>query len=120
MTTDKTIEEMNAAIADFMELPKEVQMWRAPLPTTVWLFNHYWTPAKKLKYHEDWRALMPVGKKIRDYLQEQWKNRPPHTATNGDLLEVDISCAITCYDKAKAHKAVYDFIIWYNTTKQKD
>jgi hypothetical protein len=72
----------------------------------------------ELKYHSSWDALMPVGKKIYDLLAEMAKKRPPHTACHGDLLEVDIHCHIREYDRPKAHKAIYEFIQWYNKQKQ--
>lgn len=74
----------------------------------------------ELKYYTSWDWLMPVGKKIRDLLQDMLKKRPPHTACNGDLIEVDIHCAIGEYDISKAHKYIHQFITWYNQQKQKD
>lgn len=69
----------------------------------------------RLRYHCSWSWLMPVGKKIRDWLQSEIKKRPPHTCSNGDLLEVDISCAIQSYNIEMAWSAIVEFIKWYNT-----
>lgn len=68
-----------------------------------------------LNYHNNWELLMDVGKKIFDWLQEDMKNRPPHTCTEGDLIEVDITCAIRVYNKEEAHKHIVRWIEWYNT-----
>jgi hypothetical protein len=76
------------------------------------------TSAPKLKYHSSWDWLMPVGKKIYDLLAKMAKQRPPHTACHGDMLEVDIHCHIREYDREKAHKAIYDFLQWYNKQKE--
>lgn len=75
-------------------------------------------PYEKLKFHSSWDWLMPVGKKIFDWLQEEIKTRPPHTASRGDLIECDISCAIREYDIEKAYEQIVRFIEWYNTRKQ--
>ncbi len=119
MSTEVTKEipiKENIAIAAFMgktvypiKGTKEFKKWKGEACDYHWF---------DLKYHEDWNQLMLVGKKIYDWLQEQMKNRPAHTATHGDLLEVDIHCAIKEYDIKKTHKAIYNFITWYNTAKQ--
>lgn len=76
------------------------------------------SPSFGIKYCESWDWLMPVGKKIFDWLQEEIKTRPPHTASRGDLIECDISCAIREYDIEKAYEQVVRFIEWYNLQKQ--
>jgi hypothetical protein len=74
--------------------------------------------APKMKYHTDWNRLMRVGKKIRDVLSEMQKKRPLHTACQGDLIEVDIHCAVSDYDIVNVHKHMFTFITWYNQQKQ--
>lgn len=116
--TAEEIQQNNELIALFMGLEKQEQQWRAPQPTTAYLVHDYWTPVAKMKYHSSWEWLMPVGKKIFDYLQEVARNRPRHTCSQGDLIEVDISCAIREYDREKAHQYIVDFIKWYNQQTQ--
>jgi hypothetical protein len=73
---------------------------------------------KEAKYHSSWDWLMPAVKKIYDTLAEMLKKRPPHTACQGDLIEVDIHCAIREVDILKAHGHVYQFCLWYNKQKE--
>lgn len=63
-TTTPTIEDMNEAIAEFMELEKDINTWRRPYGATVYLIDGYWYPVRKLKFHSSWDALMPVVEKI--------------------------------------------------------
>jgi hypothetical protein len=72
----------------------------------------------ELNYHKSWDELMPVVKKIYDTLADMLKKRPPHTACHGDLIEVDIHCAIREVDILKAHGYVYQFCLWYNKQKE--
>lgn len=70
----------------------------------------------KIKYHESWDWFMPAFKKFFDYLQKQY-NKPDynkHSATKGDLIEVDIHCAVREFDLAKAHWHLVEAIKWYN------
>jgi hypothetical protein len=67
-----------------------------------------------LKYNYSWDLLMPVGKKIYDLLAVMMRQRPAHTTCHGDILEVDICCAIREYNIEKAHEAICQFIVWYN------
>jgi hypothetical protein len=70
------------------------------------------------QYHSSWDCLMPVGKRIRDLLSDMLSKRPPHTACMGDVIEVDITCALHEYDITKVHEAIYGFIQWYNKAKE--
>lgn len=67
-----------------------------------------------LKYNSSWSWLMPVGEKIFNWLQAEAKKRPRHTCTEGDLIEVDITCALREYDKAGAHEHIVRWIEWFN------
>lgn len=70
-----------------------------------------------LLFHTSWDWLMPVGKKIMEYLNGI--DRPNKDAVcYGDALEVDIHCAIREYDLPKAHEAICNFITWYNQNNQ--
>lgn len=71
----------------------------------------------QFRYEESWDLLMEVGKKIFDWLQQDMKNRPAHTCTQGDLIEADITCAIREYNKEEAHKHIVRWIEWYNQKK---
>ena len=76
--------------------------------------------APKMKYHNDWNWLMRVGKKIYTLLAEMAKQRPPNTACQGDLIEVDIQCHIREYNITGAHKSIYELIMWLNQQKKND
>lgn len=49
--TKPGVEEMNKAIAEFMELEKDINTWRHPYGATVYLVQGYWRPVHKLEYH---------------------------------------------------------------------
>jgi hypothetical protein len=121
MSNEPTIAEMNRAICEFMGWEfKEVE------PDWYEAFHDgqlQWADEKKFidrimlegfRFHEDWDKIMPVVKKIYDTLAEMLKKRPPHTACQGDLIEIDIHCAIREVDILKAHGHVYQFCLWYN------
>lgn len=118
MSNTPTIEQMNEAIAVFMDMEKEFQDWRLPNKPVVYLRDGYWIPAKHLKFHLNWEWLMPVVRKIYDVLADMLKKRPPHTACHGDMIEVDIHCAIREVNILKAHGFVYQFCEWYNNQKE--
>lgn len=73
----------------------------------------------KPKYHYSWDWLMPVVKKIYDYLQNIERPLVNH-CWKGYLLEVDIACWIREVNIKKAHEAVIEFIKWYNTQPKTD
>lgn len=74
----------------------------------VWL-NHVF-------YHTSWDWLMPVAKKILDYLQNIDRPSINHCC-KGDLLEVDIQCAIREIDILNTHKYIVVWIQWHNQQK---
>lgn len=118
MSTEVTTEVMNEAIAVFDGWERYEDRYG------IWfkregLIKCLHPKLQELKYHTSWEALMPVGKKIRDLLNDMQKKRPPHTACHGDLIEVDIHCAVSDYDIVNAHKHMYTFITWYNEYQQK-
>lgn len=112
-SNEPTIEQMDKAIAEFMELETDNEPHLAHR-RTVYLVNGYWYPLRKLKYNTSWDWLMPVIKKIKgmhlDILNQ------PHVlgymkaagAMNSGLITLEID---------KAHKGVYEFLIWYNQNK---
>jgi hypothetical protein len=100
--SEPIIEQMNEAIALFMGMKGSGDYIR---------MNYN-------RYHCAWDALMPVGKRIRDLLSDMLSKRPPHTACMGDVIEVDITCALHEYDIKKVHEAVYVFIQWFNQQKE--
>ena len=141
MSTEPTTEMMNEVIARFMgykrvtvgysgteeetEWQRNNEQWMDKVGITmvgdyyVDVENDEWMFCDDANYDKSWDALMPVGKKIRDLLTEMQKKRPPHTACHGDLIEVDIHCAVSSYDIVNAHKNMYIFIKWYNEYQQK-
>lgn len=113
-SNEPTIEQMNEAIAKFMGYYFHVDKFYS---NNIYPGRGTWF--KKAKYDTSWEWLMEVGKKIRDLLTDMAKKRPPHTACHGDLIEVDIRCAVSSYDIESAHKNMYIFIKWYNEYQQK-
>jgi hypothetical protein len=112
-----SIEQMNAAMALFvgMELKQDIDD-----PGFEWEWikgpnNSFWPNKTPPPFDKCWDWLMPVGKKIHDLLAEMAKKRPPHTACIGDVIEVDITCALHEYDIVKVHENIYMFILWYNS-----
>src|SRR5687768_10556975 len=141
MSNEPTIAEMNRAICEFMgweyirvgyfgsndgDIEYDESEWQ--VINEHWMdkvgmedVGYYivnvkenkWHEWSYVKYHSSWDQLMPVVKKIYDTLAEMLKKRPPHTACQGDLIEVDIHCAIREVDILKAHGYVYQFCLWY-------
>lgn len=123
------VEEMNSAIALFMgaEFKPDWANEVYPVPRPNFRFpdgeaptehsTYNWSPGA-LEYHKRWDWLMPVGKKIFEYMQVDIKKRPPHTLSDGDWLESAIGISIRDYDLAGAHRKIYEFILWHNSQKQ--
>lgn len=122
MSTEPTTEMMNEVIGIFMGGKWEVKVIAGRKHRRFYYSDKLFTFVKDtthLNYHKSWDELMPVGKKIRDLLNDMQKKRPPHTACHGDMIEVDIHCAVSEYDIVNAHKHMYTFITWYNEYQQK-
>ena len=66
------------------------------------------------EYDKDWNELIPVVKKIKDYLQSLPRPTRNHCC-KGDLLEVDIQCALWELDIKMVFDNIIPFIEWYNT-----
>jgi hypothetical protein len=66
------------------------------------------------EWDSSWDWLMPVYKKIRDYLESIERPSKNHCC-KGDLLEVDIQCAVASIEIKKAFEAIVKFIKWHNT-----
>jgi hypothetical protein len=64
-------------------------------------------------YHEDWNKLMPVYKKIRDYMQDIARPSKNHCC-QGDVIAVDIQVSVMSIDIENAFKYIVQFIEWYN------
>lgn len=107
MSTEVTKEipiKENIAIAAFMgktvypiKGTKQFKKWKGEACNYQWF---------DLKYHEDWNVLRAVIDKISTY-----------AIAYPEQVKKVIDMKIVVYIGA-AHKAVYDFITWYNTTKQ--
>lgn len=116
MSNEPIIEQMNEAIAlfDGWEIREDVPLSDRP---KLYVKDKAYRLVCELKYHLSWDWLMPVGKRIRDLLSDMLSKRPPHTACMGDVIEVDITCALHEYDIKKVHESIYVFIQWFNKTK---
>lgn len=100
MTTDKTIEEMNRAICHFMNIQG----------TDMFLSLNY-------KYHEDWNQLHIVWNKLwYDCSIVPMKHELEWSKIRGSKC----ARAILYGTIKEAHKEIYEAIVFYTTTKQKD
>lgn len=71
----------------------------------------------ELKYHASWDWLMPVIRKIKDYLNNM-PNRPTKNhCCQGDLIEVDIQCHLWELNIEKTWQHAVEFIKWYNSVR---
>jgi hypothetical protein len=113
MSNEPTIEQKNEAIAKFMGYYYHSGKFYS---NTIYPGRGNWF--KVARYHNSWDWLMPVVRKIYDMLAEMLKKRPPHTACHGDMIEVDIHCAIREVNITKTHGYVYQFIQWYKKQHQ--
>lgn len=68
----------------------------------------------EMKYHSSWDWLMPIGKKICDYLQKLDRPSLNHCC-KGDMIEVDILCHLRTYNLEKVYEHIVLFIQWYNS-----
>lgn len=66
------------------------------------------------KFSRSWDAFMEAYKKFHVCLSELHKSMPPNTACQGDLIEVDIECAVMNFDLKNAHFYLVAGINWYN------
>lgn len=61
----------------------------------------------ELLFHKSWDWIMPVIEKLR--------NTDPTRTTQGSMLWQNIIAALTTTRIEQVHKAVVEFIKWYNT-----
>jgi hypothetical protein len=120
MSNEPTTEQMNEAIALFDGWEVRPERIINPHQNPFYYLKEGFTfrHIGDFDYHSNWSSLMPVVKKIYDTLAEMLKKRPPHTACHGDMIEVDIHCAIREVDILKTHGFVYQFCEWYNKQKE--
>lgn len=128
MTTDKTIEEMNRVIAEFMGLKFRIKDYPNGQQNVNEIdIGGYWATCK---YHEDWNQLMPVVEKISNIKFAEYESHQdvhyPRTfgmpAQDGGVM-VRFNCAPVWTAPTLIEAtfiAVYDFIQHFTTTKQKD
>jgi hypothetical protein len=58
-------QQRTIAITEYMQVEKCDESYLTPgRYRTAYLFNGYWLPLRKLKYHTSWEWLMPVIEKI--------------------------------------------------------
>lgn len=118
-----SIEQQNRIIGEFMGGTYPIQSvsdWIYFDPITFAdMSGTFGCYIPSLRFDTSWSWLMPVGEKIFNWLQTEVKKRPPHICTEGDLIEVDITCAIREYNKEEAHKHIVRWIEWYNTQNSK-
>lgn len=105
--TDNDLRKDNELIAEFIRMPKVADHYES-----LKAFELY--KPDELRFALSWDWLMPVYRKFKDVLRELHKNMPPNTACQGDLIEVDIHCAVNEVDIQKAHFYLTQGIKWYN------
>lgn len=101
-----SIQESNKMIAEFMGLTWHEDEVFGPLVSKD---GTSYNP----KYDTDWSWLMPVGKKIHDYLQGLERPSVNHCC-KGDMIETDILCHLHTYSLEKVYEHIVLFIQWYN------
>lgn len=122
--TQEEIIESNRLIAEFMgaeikDIGDGQDGYHFPNPVPTEFNVSGWrnkTATKYLYYHTSWDWLMPVYRKIKNYLNEIDRPSNNHVCF-GDSLEVDIHCAVTSIEIEKSFRAIVEFIKWYNQTK---
>lgn len=135
-SNEPTTDQMNETIARFMGYKCEHQGHRRPHPTLTFKVDNVWWPVNALKYHTSWDWLMTVIEKI----------ETPQYDANGKFIyltsadvQITYKACIIEYEpdeesgdpheeikiqtvgdtKIEAvHKAVYQFITWYNQYQQ--
>lgn len=131
MTTDKTIEEMNRVIAIFdgWELKRgdkdhlcaRHDYNHPDEGCTCHMKNDEFIKNKKgvfidgLKYHKDWNQLHAVWDRYKKLTFADPKQEQLHSE-----MKSLISVAICYSDMLHVHKLLYDSIVFFTTTKQKD
>ncbi len=71
-----------------------------------------------LKFNESWDWYMKAYRKAKDFLNDMDRPSKNHCC-KGDLLEVDIHCAVVEIDIKKAYIALVKFVEWYNEYVEK-
>ncbi len=69
-----------------------------------------------LFYNAKWDWLMPALKKMRDYLQTMERPSKNHCC-KGDMLEVDVTCALLEINIEKTYKNFIPLVQWYNSQR---
>ena len=102
-------EEDRLLIGKFMELP---MLSKAPQGHWIWNDEELqdWVG---LPMYYDWNELMPVYRKIRDWLGNM--ERPNKDAVcKLDAMEIDIHCAVTEVEIEKAFDSIVEWIKFKN------
>jgi hypothetical protein len=108
----KEIQDGNKLIAQFMGgVYDGKKYWEFPNGRILIHAPNY---DSQFKYHTSWDWIMPVVGKIKDTLNN-WPTRPSENhCCKGDLIEVDIQCALYEIKREMVWNAVVEFIKWYN------
>lgn len=64
-------------------------------------------------FHSSWDKIIPVYRKMRDFLQNMERPSRNHCC-KGDMIELDASCALTEVNIEGVYKHIVDFINWHN------
>jgi hypothetical protein len=121
MTTTLTQEQIiegNKLIAEFMgwHYNSKYNQWCMMEDLTILDGEEYageWF--RVLKFHSSWDWLLPVIRKIRDYLNNMPERPSKNHCCKGDLIEVDIQCALWEINIENTWQHTVEFIKWYNS-----
>lgn len=129
MSTEPTTEMMNEAICTFMGGYRKIERQDYFINVYKGPDEIEWETGKYLKYHTSWDWLMPVVEKI-ECMEwcvriENWpkKFNSPYKELYSVWMWLDPEdCPeIQTYSDSKieaVHKAVYQFIAWYQSNKK--
>lgn len=114
--SNASIEAMNLTIVEFMEVEKDHHPYlTGSRSRTVYLFDGYWLPLRKLKYHSSWDWLMPCWDRLRTVISDHFDEDYP--AEYCSMCDV---WALYCehVNINGAHRLLHDAIKWFNQQKQ--
>lgn len=76
---------------------------------------------QEMKYYKSWDWFMPAYKTFWDKLEEYRKaNVHPNGACKGDVLELEVHCAVREFKLMEAFNALAECVKWYNSVKGKE
>src|SRR5688572_26808801 len=111
---ENEIRDGNRLIAEFMGWTIEPGMEKEPNP----YYNHGFNMLmpSQMGFASSWDWLMPVVIKVKDFLNNMERPSKNHVC-KGDVLEVDVTCALQDANIGKLWEALIPLIQWINDYK---